>query len=101
MRYFEWLNKQVGDYDVFLMADKKETENIVEHFATENAKSCKSNIDNEWYYLLNVNNKTITPIPILSLVFGGQYNEDLPYGKELIKFNFEVKDYSLQPYELL
>lgn len=96
MKYFEWLNKEVGNYDVFLIANKKETEDIVRHFATEYARGCKSKVDDEWYYFLNTNDMTITPMPILSLAFGGQYNGDLPFGKELVQFNLRVEDYALQ-----
>ena len=95
MKYYEWLNEQVGDYDVFIVADEKETEIITQHFGTKKAKGCKSNAADEWYYFVNTRNKTITPMPILALAFGGQYNGDFPFGKEL-QFTFNMDEYSLQ-----
>ena len=97
MKCFEWLNKQIGDYDIFFIADKEETETIVHCFSTESARGCKSNISDEWYYFLNTKNKTIVPMPMLSLAFGGQYNDDSPYGKELVEFDLmnEIIHYQL------
>ena len=95
MKCYEWLNKQVGDYDVFVVADQRDAEFIVQHFATEKAKGCKSNFANEWYYFVNSKSKTITPMPILALAFGGQYNGDFPVGKELPAFSLDWKEYTL------
>ena len=96
MKCFEWLNEQIGDFDVFLVANKIDTETIVQHFATKSAKGCKSNIADEWYYFVNTKNKTITPMPMLSLAFGCQYNEEIPYGKEMPQFSFKIEEYSLR-----
>ena len=97
MKCYEWLNEQVGDFDVFIVADKRESDVIINHFATENAKGCKAHTAGEWYYFVNTQNKTITPMPILALAFGGQYNGDLPFGKK-IQFIFNVDEYSLKLY---
>ncbi len=98
MKCYEWLNEQVGDYDVLIAADKRESDAIVSHFATENAKGCKAYLADEWYYFVNTKNKTITPVPILALAFGGQYNGDFPFGKE-IQFIFNIEEYSLKLYD--
>ena len=101
MKCFEWLNKQVGDYDVFLITNKKESEIIVNHFNSESAKGCKSNTKDEWYYFLNIKKRTITPMPELSLAFGGQYNDESPYGRELVSFDFNINEFYLQTYNFL
>ena len=100
MKYYEWLNKEVGDYDIFLVAQKNDTERIVQHFGTELARGCKSNIAEEWYYFLNTKDKIITPMPLLSFAFGGQYNDSLPFGKEIIQFSFNIEEYSFQIHNL-
>ena len=95
MKCYEWLNGQVCDCDVFIVAEKRESDAIASHFATEKAKGCKSHLADEWYYFVNTKNKTITPMPILALAFGGQYNGDFPFGKE-IQFIFNIEEYSLK-----
>ena len=99
MKCFEWLNKQVGEFDVFLIADANETESIVQYFGVESARGCKSHFSDEWYYFVNTKNKTITPMPFLALAFGGQYNGDTPIGEEIASFSLGVNEYSLRTYK--
>lgn len=40
MKFLEWNNERVGNYDVFMITNKDEAQKIVQHFNTELALSC-------------------------------------------------------------
>lgn len=98
MQFLEWNNKNVGDYNVFMIITKAEAQKIVDFFDNELAWSCSfpQNLgDEEYYYFLNTELKTITPMPFLSFAFGGMYNGYPPYGEEIENFSFELDGYEL------
>lgn len=94
MRLYEWNNKIIGDYDLFAVLDKREVQSLVQLFHTNAAIS--SSLDGEeFYYFLNSENQTITPMPMLSLAFGGQYNSNLPYGCEITDIELDISSFLL------
>ena len=102
MRFFEWNNQYVGDYDIFMLATKEEMLRIVGYFGTQQAQSCTFDPqadDAEYYYFINSKEKSLTPMPRLSLAFGGMYNGYPPYGDEKPDFSFTLEDYRLLIYE--
>jgi len=92
MKVYNWLNKAVGNYDLLLVCDETENEKIKAYFNLENIRI--ANMDDCFYYFLEQDKMIITPMPFLSLAFGGQYNDDTPIGDEVKDFNFEVENYS-------
>ncbi len=97
MRFLKWTNKYVGDYDVFAVLDEAEKNCIVSHFDDHNAESVS--MSNKYYYFINTKNKTITPMPMLSLAFSGQYNGYPPYGEELENYKLDISDFKLEFYK--
>ena len=98
MKFLEWHNECVGDYDVFMVVYKDEAQKIVQHFDTELALSCTTPSATgveQYFYFLNTKLKTITPMPILALAFSCQYNGYPPYGEDIDKFEFTLEDYKL------
>lgn len=98
MKFLEWNNKRVGNYDIFMITNKYEVQKIVQYFDSILALSCtySSNLgEEEYYYFLNTELKTITPMPDLTLAFGGMYNGYPPYGEEIKDIEFVVEEYSL------
>ena len=98
MKFLEWNNERVGNYNVFMITNKDEAQKIVQHFNTELALSCTFPPDLgelEYYYFLNTEFKTITPMPDLTLAFGGMYNGYPPYGEEIDGFEFVLEEYKL------
>lgn len=91
MRLYEWLYPEVGDYDLFIVADKREMNSIVSQFG-DTAKTVS--IRDEYYYFVNTQRKTISPLPFLALAFGGQYDES-PVGKQIFRSSLDLKNYQL------
>ncbi len=98
MKFLEWKNKNIGDFDVFGIAGKEEMDMIVSYFGTDEAESVTFRDMNEYYYFINSKDKTITPMPMLSLAFGGMYNGYPPYGDEINYVDFDIKEYKLVLY---
>ncbi len=97
MKFLKWLNDSVGEYDIFMIANKNEAQRIVQYFDTSLALSCASFTDSgeEYYYFLNTRLKKITPMTHLAFAFGGMYNGYTPYGEELDNFDFKLEEYIL------
>lgn len=101
--YYVWRNAAVGDFDVFAIVSPSEMQSLVSRFG-ETAKSISQKDETgqvKYYYLLNTFKKTVTPLPMLSLAFGGQYNGTAPYGAELRDFTPDFRDYTLLLYDRL
>lgn len=98
MTYFEWHNEIVGDFDVFLVLDGVEVLELSKKFQGKDIKSANFPEENKYYYFLNTKKKTITPMPNLSLAFGGMYNGYPPYGEEL-KIDIDFSNYTLVYYK--
>ena len=99
MKFLEWNNKYVGDFDIFAIMNEKEKNIIMEHYHTTKAEGIGLSGEDRYFYFINSINKTLTPMPMLSLAFGGQYNDYIPYGNEIANFNFNINDYKLVLYE--
>lgn len=95
MHFFEWKNKNVGDFDIFAVLCKSETNALVYYYNTKQAEGVSFSDDDKYFYFLNKEKKIITPMPNLSLAFGGQYNDCAPYGDEIANFSFNMEEYSL------
>ncbi len=80
MEFYQWLNEAVGDFDVFAVLNEEEAKRISGIFGPGAETASRSGI---WYYFLNTENKTVTPMPFLALAFGGQYNGWSPVGTQL------------------
>lgn len=98
MGFFEWHNEIVGDFDVFLVLEEPEMIELSKMFQGKEIKSATFPEENKYYYFLNTNKKTITPMPYLSLAFGGMYNGYPPYGKEL-QIDIDFSNYTLVYYK--
>lgn len=99
MRFFEWNNNVLVDCDIFAVFDKAEKDNMVSFYKNTLAESVSFPEEGSYYYFINSNNKTITPMPKLNFAFGGQYNGYPPYGEEIINFKFDITEYELTLYE--
>jgi len=99
MQFFKWNNGSVGDYDIFAIMCENEKNAIVTHYNTKKAESISFPEGDKYFYFINTKRKTITPMPLLSLAFGGQYNDCLPYDYEIGDFKFNVIEYELVIYE--
>ena len=89
MKFYFWTNNGdgVGDYDIFCETNEEEKQIIVKHFNNVMAESVyfEDESQKKFFYLLNINKKTITPLSKLSYAFGGQYNAWAPVGYEYEK----------------
>ncbi len=81
MLILEWTNKNVTEADLFIKLDKGEMDKL-ESLFPEIRKGWHNVLDSG-YVFLNREKKTITPLNVLSLAFGGQYNGYPPYGGEV------------------
>ncbi len=81
MLILEWTNKNVTEADLFIKLDKGEM-NKLESIFPEIRKGWQEVLDSG-YVFVNRKKKTITPLNVLSLAFGGQYNGYPPYGEEI------------------
>ena len=102
MKFYFWTNNgdRVGDYDIFCETNEEEKQIIVKHFNNVMAESVyfEDESQKKFFYLLNTNKKTITPLSKLSHAFGGQYNAWGPIGYEYENFIFNLNEYSLVLY---
>lgn len=78
MKCYTW--NGVGGYDCFLCVNEAEMRAIEDHYVTTDAVG--KGWGDGYYYLLCDEKRILTPLPFLSLAFGGQYNGDWPYGEE-------------------
>ena len=103
MKFYFWTNNGdgIGDYDIFCETDETEMQDIVRHSNNTMAKSvCYEDEGKKvFFYLLNTNKKTITPLSKLSHAFGGQYNAWIPVGCEYTNFVFNLTEYELILYD--
>lgn len=99
MQFFEWNNKGVGDFDIFVMMCEDEKNAIVAHYNTAKAEGVSFFDEEKYFYFINTKKRTITPMPMLSLAFGGQYNDSLPYGSQIKDFKLDITEYALVMYE--
>ncbi len=95
MLFLEWTNENIGKFDIFAILNTDEKNQLVTYYKTKSAESAVLIEENKYFYFINSKKKTITPMPMLSLAFGGQYNGEPPYGEEVIDFEFDYKDYKL------
>ena len=86
-----------GDYDRFVSVDKTEMQTIVDHYADPDAAAWGR--DDTFYYLVNDEKRVLTPLRMPSLAFGGQWNDEVPYGKEEVPCRFSlavISEYRLE-----
>ena len=81
MQIFEWKNKRVTESDLFIELEKHEIEKLESLFPE--IRKARNEITDSGYVFVNRETKTITPLNMLSLAFGGQYNGYSPYGDEI------------------
>ena len=86
----------MGDYDVFAILDSEEYGQVLSRFGSEAKTASRAG---EAFYLMNTARKTITPLPFLALAFGGQYNNEPPFGKELETVSVTWEDCRLEPFQ--
>lgn len=95
MQIYKWLNDAVGDYDLFVVLNEQE----VEKNGLEKSVCFPAEEEAQYFYFVNTEKKTITPMPMLSLAFGGQYNAFPPYSEEKIELNFDIGALSKTKYK--
>ncbi len=81
MRIFEWKNKHVTASDLFIEMEKHEMDKLESLFPE--IRNAGNELNDSGYVFVNREKKTITPLNMLSLAFGGQYNGYPPYGDEI------------------
>lgn len=98
MKVLSWNNQAVGDYDLFIILNGNEVSLLQKQFEGQDVISIHTDEIDEYYYFVNSSKKRITPMPMLSLAFGGQYNGYPPYsddaGVETIDFEGYQLEYS-------
>ena len=99
MKFYEWNNKMIGNFDIFAEMNEIEKDIIVSHYNTLSAESVSIPETDKYYYFISSTGKIITPLPMLSLAFGGMYNGYPPYGEEITDFKFDITEYELALYK--
>ena len=94
-RYWEWKNKYFGNYNVLAAFKISETEHLVSLFGEEMRQAARR--DDEIFFFLDTAGRNITPMKVLAYAFGGQYNDDPPYGKQIKDFAFQANEYKYRP----
>lgn len=94
MQVYEWLNEIVGDFDYFVVLSETE----VEDYGLEKSVTFINEEEKRYFYFVNTREKTVTPMPMLSLAFGGQYNAYLPY-KESTITTININELKQKPYK--
>ena len=87
-----------GEYDRFLRVDEKEMQAIVDRYGAPDAAAWGCG-DATYWYLLCDEKRVLTPLKMPALAFGGQWNNDPPYGGETTcRFSMDtLSDYRLEP----
>lgn len=75
MQVYKWLNEAVGDFDFFVVLSEAE----VNDYKLARSVSFINDGEKQYFYFVNTREITITPMPLLSLAFGGQHNGYLPF----------------------
>lgn len=95
MRIFEWKNKRVTDSDLFVKLNVDELNELASMFP-EIKKAC---VEFDGYYVfINSEKKTIIPLRMASMAFGGMYNGSPPYGNEVVDATICFEDLTWQPF---
>ncbi|MBR6791025.1 MAG: hypothetical protein IKM31_09190 [Oscillospiraceae bacterium] len=97
MLFLEWKNKRIGSFDVFAVLNETEKDALIQYFGTSSAESVSW--EGKYYYFIDLEHKTITPMPELYLAFGGQYNTQPPYGNKISDFAMIPDGYKLLMFE--
>lgn len=79
MEFYEWLNTSIGDYDVLVAANESDFVRIQHLLPQPLTTACMNGVH---YFFFNSKRVAISPITMLSIVFGGQY-DDPPFGKQI------------------
>ncbi len=98
MKTYIWNNDFFGNYDVFIVMNYEEVEELIRYYKTDEIISTSFD-GKEFYYLIDRINNIITPMMQISIAFGGQYNATPPYSEEINDFNFNVEDYTLKHFD--
>ena len=95
MQIVEWNNKRVTEADLFIKLNKGEMEGLKSLFPE--IMSSGEQLDDSGFVFVNTEKKTITPLNMLNLAFGGQYNGYLPYGDE-VEVEVDFNELTWVPY---
>ena len=94
MQVYEWLNEAVGDFDYFVALSEAE----VEDYGIEKSVFFPNEKETKYFYFVNTKEKTLTPMPMLSLAFGGQYNGYPPYSEEIKNKVIDIRGLRLKQF---
>ncbi len=99
MKVLRWNNPGVGDYDLFVIINGEELRKLKKQFESDDVVSISMEGYDEYFYFVNSIKKTITPMPLLSLAFGGQYNAYPPYSDDSEVEFVDFEGYRIVPYK--
>lgn len=85
------MEKYIGPFDLLAAFKTSEVNRLVDLFGEEMREA--ASYGDEAFYFIDLNERVIIPMKILAYAFGGQYNDDLPYGKEDKAFIFHANEY--------
>ena len=99
--YLEW-NRQ--EYDYLALCSREQVEKWIAVFGTQYAiaTGCKGSwfglpeTETVYLYWIDVNEKTITPLPTVSYAIGNQYNGYLPIGNKADDVRIDFSEYTLK-----
>lgn len=90
-RYWKWKKTYIGPFDLLAAFKTSEVNRLVDLFGEEMREA--ASYGDEAFYFIDLSERVIIPMKILAYAFGGQYNDDLPYGKEVKGFIFHANEY--------
>ena len=99
--FFEFNNRQFGDYDIILHASEDDMKEILNHFekadAVPDILSAKWSRHHEDLYLFFIDSKAriITPVWSFNYAYGHMYYES-PVGEKLPDFSMDLNNYSFR-----
>ena len=95
MKFYSWRNKNITNADLFVAFDEEEMSRIKALFPE--VEDCCYELG-VYYGFVDTKRKVFIPLRIPSLVFGGQYNDDSPYGEELRECKIDFKELAWEPF---
>ncbi len=103
--YAEWIKRNYGlQFDYLAICSRKQVEKFIAQFGTQYAIAggCPGNWfwspkdEKVYLYGINTHEKTIMPLPTVSLAIGNQYNGYLPVGKKTDHLEIDFSEYTLE-----
>ena len=90
MKLYYW--KGTLTYEYLVVCGREEIEKLIKHFSIDPAAVCGA--EGDFYYFVDTRRMRIALPPFLSIIFGGQYNSDLPTGGQVYTEGPVMIDYN-------